>query len=70
MRNNIPNNAIINNLLCYLNPKLPISNNHYVCGSNLALFTSIAEVENCLSSLTNKCKCLGNKENYRKDNNN
>ena len=67
MRNNIPNTSILNNLLCFLNPKMPISNNHYICGSNLALFSSIAQVENCLSELTNKCKCLNSKNNCRNE---
>ena len=60
MRNNIPNTSIINNILCFLNPKMPISNSHYVCGYNLALFSNLAEIENCLTSITNKCKNINN----------
>lgn len=49
---------LINGVLCCLNPRFNISCDHYVCGSNLALFTSIAQVEKCLSGFTNSCKCL------------
>ncbi len=51
-------NGIINGILCCLNPRFNICNNHYVCGTDLAVFTSIAQVENCLTSLTAKCKAL------------
>ena len=49
-------NGIINGILCCLNPRFNICNNHYVCGTDLALFTSIAQVENCLTGITSKCK--------------
>lgn len=48
----------INRLLCLFSPKIPLSCNHYTCGFNLAIFSSIAQVENCLTSATNSCKCL------------
>lgn len=52
-----PNN-LINSVLCCLNPKMQITPTHYVCGSNLAFFASLAQVENCLTGFTNNCKCL------------
>jgi len=53
---------LINSVLCCLNPRMQVTPTHYVCGKNLALFTSFAQIENCLTSFTNKCKCLnGNK---------
>lgn len=51
-------NNLINGILCCLNPKMQITPTHYVQGSNLALFASIAQVENCLTCFTNKCKNL------------
>ena len=57
-------NNLINSILCCLNPKLPITSSHYMCGSNLALFTSIAQVENCLTSLTQSCKHFTNNGKY------
>lgn len=50
--------GIINGILCCLNPRFNLCNNHYVCGTDLALFTSIAQIENCLTNLTSKCKTL------------
>ena len=51
------NNAnMLTGMLNCLNPKMPISNNHFVSGSNIALFASLAQVENCLTGFTNKCK--------------
>ena len=60
---------LINGILCCLNPRFNISSNHYVCGSNLAIFTSIAQVENCLTGITNKCKCFTNFAPKLKNNN-
>lgn len=60
MNKNCMGNNILNNLLCFLNPKMPISNSHYVCGSNLAMFSNLAQIENCLTSLTGKCKNVPN----------
>lgn len=51
------NPGIINRILCCMNPRLNISNSHYVCGSNLAIFSSIAQIEKCLTGVTSKCKC-------------
>ena len=61
---------LINSVLCCLNPKMCITPTHYVCGSNLALFTSFAQIENCLTSFTNKCKCLTNNQANFHDRNN
>ena len=49
---------LINSVLCCLNPRMQVTPTHFVCGKELAIFTSIAQIENCLTSLTNKCKCL------------
>ena len=49
---------LINSILCCLNPRMQITPTHYVCGKNLALFSSFAQVENCLTCFTNKCKCI------------
>ena len=65
---------LINSVLCCLNPKMPISPTHYICGKNLALFSSFAQIENCLTCFTNKCKhlncndscCLRNEDNAKK----
>lgn len=54
----ISTNGIINGILCCLNPRFNLCNNHYVCGTDLILFTSIAQVENCLTGITSKCKAL------------
>lgn len=51
---------LLNSVLCCLNPKMPITPTHYVCGKNLAIFSSIAQVENCLTCFTNNCKGLVN----------
>ncbi len=53
---NNPN--LINKLLCCLNPRFPLPCNHYICGFNLSIFSSIAQVENCLTGATNSCKNL------------
>lgn len=61
---------LINAVLCCLNPRMPITPSHYVCGKNLALFSSFAQIENCLTCFTNNCKgfvnnnppCLGNRD--------
>lgn len=59
------NKNLINSVLCCLNPRMQITPTHYVCGSNLALFASLAQIENCLTGFTNNCKCLvSNKEKY------
>ena len=52
------NTNLINRLLCCLNPRFKLPCNHYVCGYNLALFSSFAQVENCLTGATNNCKSL------------
>ena len=49
---------LLNSVLCCLNPKMPLTPTHYVCGKNLALFASFAQIENCLTCFTNNCKCL------------
>ena len=49
---------LINGFLCCLNPKMHITPTHYICGSNLAFFASLAQVENCLTGFTNKCKTI------------
>lgn len=53
---NNPN--LINKLLCCLNPRFPLPCNHYVCGFNLSIFSSISQVESCLTGATNSCKSL------------
>ncbi len=59
------NTNLINRLLYCLNPRFRLPCNHYVCGYNLAVFSSIAQVENCLTSATNSCKSLvSNKKKY------
>ncbi len=52
------NTNLINRLLCCLNPRFRLPCNHYVCGCNLAIFSSFAQIENCLTSATNNCKTL------------
>ncbi len=52
------NANLINSILCCLNPKMPITPTHYICGKNLALFSSFAQIENCLTCFTNNCKSL------------
>ena len=52
------NTNLINRLLCCLNPRFKLPCNHYVCGYNLALFSSFAQIENCLTNATNNCKSL------------
>lgn len=56
--NNCNNCNPINRFLWFFNPKIPLPCNHYTCGANLAIFSSLAQIENCLSSVTNNCKCL------------
>lgn len=64
---------LINSVLCCLNPRMQVTPTHYVCGKNLALFTSFAQIENCLTSFTksckyisaNNCNCLRNKDNTK-----
>ena len=53
---NFYQNKLIRSILCCCNPKLNISNTHYVCGTNLAFFGSLAQIENCLTNTTCKCK--------------
>lgn len=48
----------INRFLWFFNPKIPLSQNHYTCGANLAIFSSLAQIESCLTGFTNNCKCL------------
>ena len=48
----------INRFLWFFNPKIPLTKSHYTCGSNLAIFTSLAQIENCLTGFTNNCKCI------------
>lgn len=65
---------LLNSVLCCLNPKMQVTPTHYICGKNLALFTSFAQIENCLTCFTNKCKnltcnktaCLRNENNTKK----
>lgn len=49
---------LINSVLSCLNPKMCITPSHYVCGNDLALFTSFVQIENCLTCFTNTCKNL------------
>jgi len=56
---------LINSVLCCLNPKMSITPTHYICGKNLALFTSFAQIENCLTCFTNKCKCTASNKTTR-----
>ena len=64
---------LLNSVLCCLNPKMPITPTHYICGKNLALFTSFAQIENCLTGLTcnsktiscSKTPCLGHRDNTK-----
>lgn len=55
---NFYQNKLIRSMLVCFNPRFNMCNNHYVCGRNLALFGSLAQVENCLTSTTSKCKGL------------
>jgi len=48
----------INRFLWFFNPKIPLPCNHYTCGTNLAIFNSLAQIESCLTGVTNNCKCL------------
>lgn len=57
---NLYQNNLIRGMLCFFNPKLNLSNSHYVCGVDLAVFGSLAQIENCLSATTCKCKALLN----------
>ena len=59
-------NNMLRKLLCCFNPKINICNGHYVCGSNLSLFSSFAEVENCLTNATCKIKSINNKQSNNK----
>ena len=52
------NSNLINSVLCSINPKIPLTPTHYICGSNLALFSSFAQIENCLTGFSNTCKSL------------
>lgn len=52
---------LINSVLCCINPRMHVTPTHYVCGCNLALFSSLAQIENCLTGVTTKYKCLTNK---------
>ena len=56
--NNPCNCNPVNRFLWFFNPKIPISCNHYTCGANLAIFTSLAQIESCLTGFSNNCKCL------------
>lgn len=61
MYNNNPKlSNLANYLLCCTNPKLPMYNNHYITGKNIAFFTKLVCVENTLSDLTSSCKNLYN----------
>ena len=56
---NYPNNYNpITRFLWFFNPKIPLSQNHYTCGANLAIFSSLAQIESCLTGFTNNYKCL------------
>ena len=48
--------SLINNVLYYINPKIPITDSHYVQGTGLAIFASLTQIEKCLTNFTNKCK--------------
>ena len=48
----------INRFLWFFNPKIPLPSNHYTCGSNLAIFASLAQIESCLTGFSNNYKCL------------
>ena len=61
------NSNLLNSLLCAINPKFPINNSHFVSGSNISLFTSLAQVENCLTTFTNKCKNINCCSDFRSD---
>ena len=65
--NNINNSNLLNKLLFCFNPRFPLTCNHYTCGFNLVIFSSIAQVENCLTGATNSCKSLiaNNKKSLR-----
>lgn len=56
--NNSNNCNPINRFLWFFNPKIPLPCNHFTCGSNLAIFTSLAQIESCLTGFSNNCKCL------------
>ncbi len=68
------NNHFINRILYLFNPRFNLPCNHYICGSNLAIFNSFAQIESCLTGITNTCKnvtcqnnCIKNyKNNYPK----
>lgn len=48
----------INRFLWFFNPKVPLTCNHYTCGANLAIFSSLAQIESCLTGVTNNCKSI------------
>ncbi len=70
--NNINNPNLLRKLLFCFNPRFPLTCNHYTCGFNLAIFSSIAQVESCLTGATNCCKNLitNNKKCLRESKNN
>lgn len=51
---------VLRKFLCVFNPKINLCNGHYICGSNLSLFSSFAEIENCLTNTTCKIKNIKN----------
>jgi len=55
---NFNNYNPINRFLWFFNPKIPLPCNHYTCGANLAIFSSLAQIESCLSNVTTNCKCI------------
>ena len=57
---NFYQNKLIRGILVCCNPKFNLNNDHYVCGRDLAFFGSLAQVEQCLTGTTHKCKTLLN----------
>lgn len=60
-------NRVIRGILCCVNPKINLCNDHYVCGYEVALFSSFAEIEKCLTNTTCKIKGLPAKCNCYKN---
>lgn len=53
---NLYQNKLIRGILVCCNPKLNLCNDHFVCGRDLAVFGSLAQIENCLTNATGLCK--------------
>ena len=56
MKNNLTHN-ILKGFLCNCNPKLPLSNNHYITGKNIWLFSNMVQIENTLTCFTSNICC-------------